>query len=440
MSMKVSVETTQGLERRMMVEIEEAQVAEAVETRLKSMMKTTKIKGFRAGKVPFKVVKQNYGGQVRQEIVSDLVQSTFYEAVTQENLRPAGGPSIGNDLEATDGLKYSATFEIYPEVKIASLDGVSIDKDTVDIADSDVDEMIETIRKQNQTWEDAGRASADGDQVTVDFAGTVDGEAFEGGTGTDMAVEIGAGRMIAGFEDGLKGLNQGDEATLSLTFPENYPQKELAGKPVEFKVTVKKVEQVSLPEVDEDFAKKMGVEDGNLDQMRKDIQENMQRELDGKIKTNLKQAAMDKLIELHQMDVPKALTDQESTVLMQQMQQNLTSQGMSAGEVQLNPEMFKDQAARRVSLGLIMAEIVKDNEIKVDDEKVRAKVEEIAEPYDQPEQVISWYYGDKQRLHEVESLVFEEQIIEWMLSKVTVNEKPKKFKELMQPENKQAAA
>lgn len=438
--MQVSVETTQGLERRMMVEIEEAQVAEAVESRLKSMAKTTKVKGFRAGKVPFKVVKQHYGGQVRQEIISSLVESSFYDAVTQEKLRPAGGPTIGNDLVATDGLKYSAVFEVYPDVKIASFDGVTLEKDTAEIADADVDEMIETIRKQNKTWEDAGRASADGDQMTVDFAGTVDGEAFEGGTGTDMVVEIGSGRMIPGFEDGLKGLKEGEDATLSLSFPENYPQKDLAGKPVEFKITVKKVEQVALPEVDEEFAKKMGVEDGSLEQMRKDIVENMQRELDGKIKQNLKQAAMDKLIELHQLDVPKALTDQESTVLMQQMQQNLASQGMNAGDIQLNPDMFKDQAARRVSLGLIMAEIVKDNEIKVDDAKVRAKVEEMAEPYDQPEQVISWYYGDKQRLAEVESLVFEEQIIEWLLTKVTVDEKPKKFKELMQPETKQAVA
>ncbi len=437
--MQVSIETTQGLERRMMVEINEEQVAEAVETRLKSMAKTTKIKGFRAGKVPLKVVKQHYGGQVRQEIVSDLVQSTFYEAVTQEKLRPAGGPTIGNDLVATDGLKYTATFEVYPEVKIASFEGVTLEKEAAEIADADVAEMIETIRKQNKTWEEADRASDDGDQVSVDFAGSVEGEAFEGGTGTDMAVEIGAGRMIPGFEDGLKGLKKGDETTLSLTFPENYPQKELSAKPVEFKITVKSVEQTALPEVDEDFAKKMGVKDGNIEQMHKDIRENMQRELDAKIKTNLKQVAMDKLIDLHQMEVPKALIDQESATLMQQMQQNLASQGMKESDIQLNPDMFKDQASRRVSLGLIMAEIVKDNDIKVDDKKVRAKVEEIAEPYDQPEQVISWYYGDKQRLNEIESLVFEEQIIEWLLSKVTVEEKTKKFKELMQPEEKQAA-
>ena len=438
--MQVSVETTQGLERRMMVEIEEAQIAEAVDSRLKNMAKTTKIKGFRAGKVPFKVVKQHYGGQVRQEIISDLVQSTFYEAVTQEKLRPAGGPTIGNDLVATDGLKYTATFEVYPEVEIANLDGVEIDKDVAEITAADVDEMIETIRKQNKTWEEVDRAADDGDQVTVDFAGTVEGEAFEGGTGTDMSVEIGAGRMIAGFEDGLKGLKKADEKTLSLTFPENYPQKDLAGKPVEFKISVKKVEQVALPEIDEKKKKKMGVEDGNIEQMRKDIEENMQRELDSKIKANLKQAAMDKLLELHQMDVPKALLDQESQTLMQQMQHNLTSQGMNAGDIQLNPEMFKDQAARRVSLGLIMAEIVKVNDIKVDDAKVRAKVEEIAEPYEQPEQVISWYYADKQRLAEVESLVFEEQIIDWLLTKVKVNENTKKFKELMQPEAKQPAA
>jgi len=438
--MQVSVETTQGLERRMMVEIEEAKVADAVESRLKDMAKTTKIKGFRAGKVPFKVVKQHYGQQVRQEIISDLVQSSFYEAVSQEKLRPAGGPTIGNDLIATDGLKYSATFEVYPEVEIASLDGVSIEKETAEIADADIDEMIETIRKQNKGWEEVERAADDGDQVTVDFAGTVEGEAFEGGSGSDMTVEIGAGRMIAGFEDGLKGLTVGQESTLSLTFPENYPQKDLAGKPVEFTITVKKVEQAALPEVDAEFAKKMGVEDGNLEQMRKDIQENMQRELDNKIKTNLKQTVMDKLLELHQMDVPKALLDQESNVLMQQMQQNLTSQGMKADDVQLNPEMFKDQAARRVSLGLIMAEVVKQNDIKVDDAKVRAKVEEIAEPYEKPDEVISWYYGDKQRLNEVESLVFEEQIIDWMLDQITVSEKSKKFKELMQPEAKPSAA
>jgi len=294
--------------------------------------------------------------------------------------------------------------------------------------------MIENIQKQNAGWEAAERAAADGDQVNLDFTGSIDGEVFEGGEGKGMSVVIGQGRMITGFEDGLKGAKAGDDLTLDLTFPENYQVEHLAGKPVHFAIHVNTVEAPKLPDVDAEFAKKLGVSDGDLAKMRDEIRNNMQRELQTKIKSRLKEGVMDKLLTSHELNIPAALIDSESKALVNQMIQNLTSQGMSQKDLKLDPGMFREQAERRVKLGLIMSQIVKEHDLKVDTAKVKEMVESIAAPYEHPEEVVKWYYGDKQRLAEVESLVFEEQVVDWVMEQAKVEEKPIEFSELMSPQ------
>jgi len=432
--MQVSVESGNGLERRMTVAIEENRISDAVAKRLKDMTRTVKMNGFRKGKVPLKVIEQQYGSQVRNEVLGEVVQSSFYEAIEKEKLRPAGLPSIDTkDSEAGDGLEFIATFEVYPEVKLAALDKATIETFKCEIADSDIDDMIDTIRKQNTQWEAKDGAAEDGDQVKVDFKGTIDGEIFQGGEGKDMAVTIGQGRMIEGFEEGLKGVKAGDDVTLDLAFPEDYQAKEIAGKPVQFALHVNTVEEAKLPEVDAEFAKKLGVDDGNMDKMREEVRSNMEREMNQRIKSKNKDAAMNALIEVNKIDVPAALIDSEAQALAQQMQQNLQAQG-TGNQIPIDPEMFKEQAERRVTLGLIMSEMVKEHDIQVDDDKVKVMVEEIAQPYEHPDEVVKWYYADKRRLAEVESMVFEDMIVDMLMSQAKIKENQVVFKDLVAPQ------
>ncbi len=433
--MQVSVETTKGLERRMTVQVEESQIADKVEQRLKNLMKTTKLKGFRAGKVPLKVVKQHYGQQVRVEVMTDVMQQTFYEAVTQEKIRPAGMPSFAPDANSLDneGFTYTATFEVYPEVELADLSKTEIEKPVVNLGDADVDEMIDTIRKQHVEWQEVDRVSQHGDRVNLDFIGKIDGEVFAGGEAKGQDIEIGAGRLIPGFEDGLVGMAKDATKTLDLQFPETYHAKEFAGKAVKFDVKVNKVEEPVLPEVNTDFAKKMGVEDGDVGKFRSEIKENMELELADKLQGKTKTAIMDALIAAHDIQIPQALIDNEADALMQQMQQNLMSQGMNKDDLKMSPDMFKDQAQRRVALGLIMAEIAKKLNVQADKDEVRKKVESIAKPYQHPQEVIDWYYADKSRLNEIESLVYEDKITQSVLDSAKVVEKETTFKEVMAP-------
>jgi len=435
--MQVSVEATEGLERRMTVNVDEERIASAVDDRLKNMTHTVKLKGFRKGKVPFKVVKQQFGKQVREEVVGEVLQSTFYEAVSQEQLQPAGNPNF-EDLknEPGQGLAYTATFEIYPKIELAPLAEQTVEKPVTEIGDADIDRMIETIRKQNMNWQAVEREAKEGDRLNLDFKGFIDGEAFDGGSGEGMQVELGSGRMIPGFEDGLMGARAGEDRTLNVTFPENYHATELAGKPVVFEAHINSVEEPVLPEVDAEFAKKLGVESGDLTEMRSEIRENMQRELDTRLRSRLKEAVMDTLLAANPIEAPKSLIESEERTLLQQMLQNLASQGMQQQDLSgINPEMFREQAEKRVSLGLIMSEIVKANDLKVEPEAVKARIEEIAAPYEHPEQVVKWYQSDRQRLSEVESLVFEDQVVDWVLEQARVVEKPVSFDEIMTSEN-----
>lgn len=433
--MQVSVESAGGLQRTLKVAVPEEAIEKVVDTRLQSLSRTAKIKGFRAGKVPLKVVKQHYGQQVRQEVLGEVIQSSFYEAVSQEKLRPAGAPTFDTQqAEAGKGLEYTATFDVYPDVTVAEMSAITINKPVSEIGDDDLEKMINNIREQQLQWEEADRAAEDGDRVTVDFKGMIDGEVFQGGEGQGMSVELGKGRMIKGFEDGLVGAGKDDVRTLDLTFPEDYHAKDLAGKPVKFEITVTKVEASKLPDVDAEFAKRVGIEDGDLDKMHDEIRNNMQRELDGALKSKLKQEVMDKLLEANTVDVPAVLVEEESRNLMNQMGQNLMSQGMQADQLKMEPSMFKEQAERRVALGLLMAEIVKQQDFKADAAKVKNYIDTIAKSYEKPEDVVNWYYGDKQRLSEVESMVLEEELVEWILEQAKVEEQKLTFAELMYPE------
>lgn len=435
--MQVSVESAAGLQRTLKVAVPEETIEKVVATRLQSLTRTAKIKGFRAGKVPMKVVKQHYGQQVRQEVLGEVIQSSFYEAVTKEKLRPASSPSINTENdEAGKGLEYTATFDVYPDIKIADMSGQKIEIPNCEISDADIDGMIETIRQQQVSWKDSSEAAGDGDKVTIDFKGIIDGEAFEGGEGKGMAVELGKGRMIKGFEDGLVGVTMDEERGLDLSFPEDYHAKELAGKDVHFDIKVTKVETPALPEIDSEFAKRLGVADGDMDKMREEVKANMQRELDAIIKNKTKQEVMDKLLDANKIEVPAALIESESQNLMKQMSNNLLSQGMKPDQITLEPSMFNEQAQRRVALGLIMAEIVKDQGLEADAAKVKNYIDTVASSYEKPDEVVKWYYGDKQRLNEVESMVLEEQLVDWVQQQAQQETKNYTFAELMYPEKK----
>lgn len=429
--MQVSVETTNGLERRMTVELPVERIESEVQSRLQRASRNVRVKGFRPGKVPLKVVAQQYGRQIRDEVVGELIQSSYFEAVGQQSLHPAGMPSIQPTVnEPGKNLQYTATFEVMPEVTLAEFAGVKLEKRVASVSDADLDNMLQTLRKQRASWEVVERAAVDGDRLNIDFKGTIDGEEFAGNAGQAVPVTIGAKRMIDGFEEGLVGARAGDDLTLNLTFPEAYAHKEVAGKPVQFSVKVNSVEEAKLAELDEEFAKSFGIGDGSLEGLQLEVRKTMEREMKQALLEGNKQAVMDKLLELNQIDVPQALVESEAESLKQQMQQQMYAPQGKSG-VQLDTSMFRDQARRRVSLGLIMSELIKSKGLKADKDKVRAKVEDLASTYDDPQQVIDWYYGDKSRLSQIESLVLEDAVVDWVFDQADVTETSGSFDAVM---------
>ncbi len=432
--MQVSVETISGLERRMTVQIPKDKLDQQVQAKLKQLAGRVKLQGFRPGKVPMNVIKQRYGGQVEQEVMGELIQSSYMEALDQEKLRPAGMPHIqpGEGADDSGEVSYTATFEVYPEIAIKGLDSIKIEKPALEVAETEIDEMLETIRKQRKEWKEADKAAENGDQVTLDFDGFMDGEAFEGGSAKDYPLELGAKRMIPGFEDQLIGIKAGEERTLTLKFPEEYHSKELAGKDVEFKVTAKKVESPELPEINDAFAESLGVTEGGLQAFREQVKSNMEREAEQKIRTQIKQQVLDGILEQNPVELPKVLVDSEINNLIQQQRQAM---GMTeANQSQdIDPKLFEDQARRRVALGLILSELVKQNELKVEPAKLRKTIENIAASYEHPEEVVKYYYGDKERLAEIENLTLEDEAIDWVVTQATVTDKKVSFNELMNP-------
>jgi trigger factor len=429
--MQVSVEETGSLERRMNVAVPEERIDQEVQSRLQRLSRTAKVKGFRPGKVPMKVIAQQYGKQVRDEVVGEVIQSTYFEAINQEKLQPAGMPSIEPKTMAKgEGLEYTATFEVMPEVKLADIAGAKMEKVSAEVTDEDLEKMLENLRQQRASWKEVKRKAKKGDRLNIDFKGTIEGEEFSGNSGENVPITLGSGRMIDGFEKGLTGAKTDEELTLDLQFPEDYANKDVAGKPAQFQVKVNKVEAPELPELDEEFAKSFGIGDGSLEALRNEVRQNMERELNQAVAAKNKQAAMDKLVELNSLDVPAALINQEAESLKQQMMQQMhTPQGKSG--VDLDAALFKDQAERRVTLGLLLSELIKANSIKADEERVKAKVDEIAATYEHPEEVVNWYYGDKKRLSEIETLVLEDTVVEWIFDQADVSESKSSFDDLM---------
>lgn len=430
--MQINVEASDGLERRMTVQVPEEEIAPEVEARLKNMGRTARVHGFRPGKVPMKVLKRNYGPQVRGEVVSQVLQRTFFEAVSQEQLKPVSAPTIDKVAsEPGEGVSYTAVFEIYPDVRTPDVTTLQIVRPVGEVTDQDVDAMIEKLRRQRLTWEDVEREAVEGDQVEMDYRGTVDGEAFEGNENKGVTVVLGSGRLINGFEEGLIGARPGEERELQLTFPEDYHATELAGKAVFFTVKINKVQEPRLPELDEAFIKDFGVEAGTEEAFRNEIRANMEREFADAQRSRTKEKVMDALIAANPVELPKTSVEEEQQRLAEQTTQNLLHQGVANADLNLTSDLFQDQAQRRVALGLLLGEIVKDQGLHPDPEKIRERVETIASTYEQPQQVVSWYYGDRQRLLEIESVVMEDQIVDWILSRAQVSEESTTFDDLM---------
>lgn len=434
--MQVSVESTSAIERRLTIAVPADVLSTKVDEKLAQVAKNARVNGFRKGKVPLKVVKRQYGAAVQQEVAGDLINSSYVEALQQESVRPAGQPNIEvTTLELEKGLEYVAVVEVYPEVELADLDGFEATRLSAEITDAEVDKTINNLREQNATFTEVDRAAADGDQVIIDFVGTKDGEEFKGGKSEGHKLLLGSKSMIPGFEDGIVGMKAGETKTLPLTFPEDYQAEELKGADVEFAITVNLVEEKALPEVNEEFLKKFNAE--SLEALTDDIKGNLERELNRAVRTKLKMAVMDQLIEKHTIEVPASLVDQEVGVLREQMMQQFG--GMQANknldiEALLPKEMFKDQAERRVKLGLLVAKIVEENELKADPDKVRAYIEEAAASYEDPEQVVNYYYQNEQMLSGVESVIVEDTVIDFILEKTTVTEKTVSYDEAVATE------
>ncbi|APQ10045.1 trigger factor [Pseudomonas oryzihabitans] len=436
--MQVSVENTSALERRMTIGVPAERIETEVNKRLQQTAQRAKVPGFRPGKVPMSVIRQRYEASARQEALGDLIQETFYEAVVEQKLNPAGAPAVEPKVfEKGKDLEYVATFEVFPEFEVKGLDGIEIERQESSVQDADIDKMLDVLRKQGTRYEAVDRAAANDDQVTIDFVGTRDGEAFAGGSAEGTKLVLGSGRMIPGFEDGLVGAKAGEERVLDLTFPEDYQNLDLAGKAVQFKVTVKEVAAPELPELNEAFFKQFGVEETTVEGFRTEVRKNMERELRQALKTKVKNQVMDGLLAANQIDVPAALISNEVDRLRVQAVQQF---GGNINPEQLPAELFSEQAKRRVLLGLIIAEMVKQFELKPDDARVRELIEEMAAAYQEPEQVVKWYYQNEQQLNEVRSVVLEEQVVDTVLKQAKVTDKQVSYEDAVKPAEAPQAA
>lgn len=433
--MRVSVETTSGLERRLTIGVPAERVDGAVDARLQEAAKNVRLPGFRPGKVPMRVMKQRFGAGVRQEVLGEVIGQTFQEAVQQENLKPAGQPAIEpKSFDAGKDVEYVATFEVFPTVEVNSVEGFAVTKPVAEVTDADVDEIIEVFRKQQGSLETVERAAEDGDTVVIDFTGTKDGEEFAGGKGEGVSLELGSGRMIPGFEDGIVGLMAGEDTTLDLTFPEDYQAEELKGAAVQFAIKVNEVKALELAPVDEKLFESYGVEEGGEEKFREEVRKNMERELRNAIENHVKQQVMDAVVDAHaDLEIPAALVGQEINAMRNQMMQQfggMQNQNLDLKSI-LPDDMFKEQAERRVKLGLLIAEMISKFDLKADSAKVKSFIEDIASTYQDPEEVINYFYSENEQLASVESRVLEDQVVEKLLESANVEEKPSSYQDAL---------
>ncbi|MBM3395419.1 MAG: trigger factor [Betaproteobacteria bacterium] len=430
--MQATIETISTLERRLKVSLPMQEVDSEVDNRLRRMARTVRMHGFRPGKVPFKLVEKQYGGQIRQEVLGDILQKSFGEAIRQKNLRVAGYPRFEANQEAggQGNFEYNATFEVYPEVKLGAMENVEIKRPAVNVGDPEVDKTIEILRKQRASYLPVEREAQKGDRVLLDFEGKREGAPFEGGVGKDHMVLVGENRYLADFEANVVGVAKGQSKQFELTFPADYHAPDLAGKPVVFDIQVKEVAQTVLPEVDAEFAKQLGIADGDVARLREDVRANLQREVSRRIQARVKDQVMKSLHDTSEIEVPKSLVEMEVDRLRNEMTENLRSRGGEA-PAELPKELFETEAKRRVALGLIIAELVRVQDLQAKPEQLKEIVAEHAQSYEKPEEVVRWYYQSQERLREVESLALENNVVSWVLGASKVEDVPTDFDELM---------
>ncbi|WP_447044340.1 trigger factor [Vreelandella sp. H-I2] len=436
--MQVSVETTSQIERRITIQVPAAEIDGAVSARLKDTAKNVRLNGFRQGRVPMSVVQQRYGQDVRNEVVSEVMRERYVRAITDEGLNPAGFPQIEPSVnESGKDLEFVAVMEIYPQVELASIEGTEIERPVVTVSDADVDEMIETLRKQNAAWEEVDAAAADGDQVTIDFQGYIGDEPFEGGSAEGHTLVIGSNSFIPGFEEQLIGAKAGEEKTLNVTFPEDYQAEHLAGKEATFKVTVHKVSSQKLPEVDAEFIERFGVEGGDQEKFRAEIKKNMTREASQAVDNRVKQQVLDALKQVNEIPVPSALVQQETDGMKRQAAQQF-GLGEDFDVSQLPNELFEEQAKGRVQVGLLLAEVIKANELDADDDAIKAKVAELAEQYQDPDEVVSYYMGNEQLKTQVKSAILEEKAVAKLLEQTNIKDVEMSYQQALAAAQQQA--
>lgn len=428
--MQVSVETTKGLGRRLSITIKSEDIKKAIDKELINTAKKVRIDGFRKGKVPLKIVEQRYGASILQDALSDLMQKSFIEAIVQEKINPVGAPTY-TPTEYKDGEDYTFTveFEVYPEVKIKDLDKIEVEKPVAEVVDADVETMIETLRKQQGTWKEVEQSAKEQNRVTLDFVGQVDGEEFEGGKANDFVLVLGQGRMIPGFEDAILEHKANDQFDINVTFPEDYHAENLKGKPAVFSATLKKVEELELPELTEDVIKRFGIADGTVESLRIEVRKNMSRELNATIRNKIKSQVIDGLVKNNEIDVPSALVEREIDVLRQQAVSRFG--GNIKQPIDLPKELFEAEAKRRVSVGLLFSEIIESNKIKADDAKVKSLIDEIASAYEDPKEVLEYYSKDKKAMDNIRSVAIEDQVVDLLLASAKVTDKNYSFSELM---------
>jgi trigger factor len=434
--MAVNVETLDKLERRITLTLAADTITNEVQSRLKRLSRTVKADGFRPGKVPLSVVAQRYGYSVQYEVMNDKVGQAFQQATNEAKLRVAGAPKITEKEGAAEGqIAFDATFEVYPEVKIGDLGQAEVEKVAADVSDAAIDKTLDILRKQRRTFAQrpAAEGAQEGDRVTIDFEGKIDGVPFEGGKAQDFQFLIGEGQMLETFDKAVRGMKAGESKTFPLQFPEDYQGKDVAGKEADFLVTVKKIEQQNLPEINEAFAKSLGIKDGTVEALRADVKKNLEREVKFRVMARNKGAVMDALVKVAELDVPNALVQAETERMIQNARADLKKRGVKdADNAPIPAEIFQPQAEKRVRLGLVVAELVRANNLQAKPEQLQAHIEEMAQSYEKPAEVVRWYLGDRQRMAEVEAVVIENNVADFVLGKAKVTEKTLPFDELMQ--------
>jgi trigger factor len=426
-----NVETLGTLERRVSMRVEMNEIEQQVDARLKKLARDVKMPGFRPGKVPMRLIAQTYGPQVRQEVLGDAVQKSFSSVVREANLKVAGYPKIETKNSSESALEFSATFEVYPEIKLGDVSGKTVERPQVAVSDAEVDKTIEILRKQRQRFVAAQRAAQDGDRLVIDFAGTIDGTAFEGGKAENFALILGEGRLLPEFEAGARGMRAGETRNVDVKFPDDYQGKDVAGKKAVFAITVKAVEQPELPALDAEFAKQLGVADGDIAKMRSEVKANVEREVVKRVDARVKHQALQALLDATPLELPKSLIEMESKELAQRAVADLQQRGIDPQQMPVDPKMFEETATRRVALGLIISELTQKENLKPKPAEVRALIEQEAQSYERPAEVVKWFYMQPQRLSEMESAALEANVVKWVLSKAQVKDKETPFDDLM---------